>query len=176
MQGTDVLHDSFLKSFSKIQWTQAFFKKTKFLAWGSKACSLFDQNRAAPCYMACRDFAYQSIKTQLFHHFSHSILPTFLYQNFPKLPFTNFSHLHLLFHFLNIIHPQSYHQFINPNHHQTTIIPNFPQTSQNFPFTIFLNHKWPPTKETPAQRKPPTPNHPQTNPNALVCIFSNNQS
>jgi hypothetical protein len=32
MQGTDVLHDSLLKSFSKIQVTQAFFKKTKFLA------------------------------------------------------------------------------------------------------------------------------------------------
>jgi hypothetical protein len=50
MQGTDVLHDSLLKSFSEIKGTQAFFKKTKILAWGSKTCSLFDRNRAAPVY------------------------------------------------------------------------------------------------------------------------------
>ena len=118
--------------------------------------------------MACRDFAYQSIKTQLFHHFSHSILPTFLYQNFPKLPIHEFfsyssPYSHTKHHQITIL--SQIHQSKPPSNHNHS---QLSQTSQNFPFTIFLNHTWPPTNKRPAQRKPPTPSHPQAKPNALV--------
>lgn len=118
--------------------------------------------------MACRDFAYQPIKTSLFIII---FIPFFLLlstKNFPRLP------IHEFF--------SSSSQYSLPNHHHTTFLSQIhqskppsnhnhskpSQTSQNFPFTIFLNHKWPPTKETLAQRKPPTPSHPQAKPNTLV--------
>jgi hypothetical protein len=110
----------------------------------------------------------QAYKNLTVHHHFHSILPTFLYQNFPKLPFTNSPHFHHLIHFLTIIKPtfqSQIHQSKPPSNHNHS---KLSQTSQNFPFTIFPNHKWPPTKETLAQRKPPTPSHPQANPNVLV--------
>jgi hypothetical protein len=118
--------------------------------------------------LACRDFAQTAYKSLTVHHHFHSILPNFLYQNFPKLP------IHEFF-------PSSSTLSL-PKHHQTTILSQIHQSKPSS-FTFIhtfpklhkislspssLNHKWPPTNETPAQRKPPTPSHPQAKPNALV--------
>ena len=82
--------------------------------------------------MAAARFFSSVYENLTIHHHFHSFF--FSYFSLPKIsldfPFTNFSHLNLPYHFLNIIKPQSNHKFINPNHyHSQSIIihHNFPK-------------------------------------------------
>jgi hypothetical protein len=142
------------KVFQKLKELRHFSRKQKFWPEEAKhapclteiaprlymAAARFSQAKnQTPCFeeiaarliLAAARFSSSAYKNLTVHHHFHSILPTFLYQTFPRLPIHEFL-------------PSSSTLSL-PKHHQTTIQP---QIHQSKPLSFTVLHNFPKLHKT----------------------------